>query len=71
VIGIFDGIAWGYQQFCGTWVILYLRDTHIIKFKTSLGRGLDNFAELIVLKWLLVLASEKGASEIQFFWNIK
>jgi ribonuclease HI len=39
----------------------------VLKFKASLGRGTNNFAELMALKLTLVLVAEKGVTKIQIF----
>jgi ribonuclease HI len=38
-----------------------------VKLKVGLGRGSNNFAELMVLKLSLILAAERGVSCLQVF----
>jgi ribonuclease HI len=38
-----------------------------LKFKAGLGRGTNNFDELMALKLVLILAAEKGVQKLQIF----
>jgi hypothetical protein len=43
---------------------LYLNDSHFLKFKVGLGRGTDNYVELMALKLTLMHVAEKC---VQFY----
>jgi ribonuclease HI len=62
----FHGVAQDDPQVCGAGGLIYLKDSHVLKFKAGLGRGTNNFSEIIsTLIFSLMLASDKGASKIQ------
>eukprot|EP01018_Ginkgo_biloba_P009885 Gb_00929 [translate_table: standard] len=63
----FDGAAQGEPQICGAEGILCIKALHTIKFKAGLGKGTNNYAELMALKLRLFLAGEKGVSRLQVF----
>lgn len=42
-------------------------EAHFIKFKVGLGRGTNNFAEIMAVKLALSLAIEKAACEVQVY----
>lgn len=44
-----------------------MNDDHCYKFKTGLGGGPNNYAELFALKLLLMLAAEKGVLHIHIY----
>eukprot|EP01018_Ginkgo_biloba_P023075 Gb_32325 [translate_table: standard] len=56
----FDGACQGSPPSCGVGRVLYLNDSHLFKFKASLGGDSNNFVELMALKLLMHLAAEKG-----------
>ena len=47
----FDGLA--QERGCGGGAILHLSESHFYKIKMGLGRGTNNFAELLALKLVL------------------
>jgi len=67
------GRPWGYfdgssqATGCGGGGVLYLEETHSFKFVAGLGGGTNNYAELMALKLLLLLAVEKGCRTLQVF----
>jgi ribonuclease HI len=63
----FDGASHGDPQLSGARGVIYLIDTHIIKFKAGMEIGSYNFAELMAQKLTLMLTAEKGVSNIQTF----
>jgi ribonuclease HI len=73
--GVDRSNAWAYfdwdskknSQMSGARGILHFRESHILKFKAGLGRGTNNYVELMALKLILCLASERGVQKIQFF----
>ena len=65
--GFLDGSASGDPHLCGAGGILFIKDDHYITFKTGLGIGTNNLAELCALKLLLTLALDKQISKIQLF----
>ena len=65
--GYFDGSAAGVPQICGVGGILYLSDEHFFTFSAGLGLGTNNFAELLALKLLIILALKQGVHTLQIF----
>eukprot|EP01018_Ginkgo_biloba_P022058 Gb_03022 [translate_table: standard] len=66
----FDGAAQGDPQICGAGGILYINDFHIIKYRAGLGEGINNYAEPMAIKLVLLLAGEKGVTRMQVFGDI-
>jgi ribonuclease HI len=54
-------------QLCGEGGVLNLRDTHVLKVKAGLDHRSDNYAELMTLKLILILATKKDVSKIEIF----
>ena len=54
--GYFDGSAAGDPQICGAGGILYLFEEHSFAFSPGLGLGTNNYAKLLALKLLIILA---------------
>lgn len=63
----FDGAAQGDPRISGAGGIVFISDSHVVKLKAGLGRGSNNFAELMALKLSLILAAERGVSRLQVF----
>jgi ribonuclease HI len=61
----FDGTYQGDPPICGAGGVIYLNDAHVLKFKAGVGRGTNNFAELLDLMLLFMLSAEKGAHKLQ------
>ena len=55
------------QNFCGGGALLFLSDSHWYEISVGLGEGLNNFAELLSLKILLLFAMEKGCRKLNVF----
>ena len=62
--GFFDGAE--QNNVCGGGALLYLSKTHFFEMIVGLGEGSNNFAEIMSLKLLLVLAAEKGVTTLNF-----
>jgi len=45
--------------------MLYLSPSHISSFKAKIDLQINNFYELVALKPVLMLAQEKGVTQIQ------
>ena len=65
--GFFDGSSQEQQLTCGGGGCLFLSPTHSFHISTGLGRGSNNFAELMALKLLLLFVVEKDCHSLQFF----
>ena len=65
--GFFDGSAVGIPHTCGAGGILYLSDEHFFTFSAGLGLGTNNYAELLALKLLIILALKQGFQSLQIF----
>eukprot|EP01018_Ginkgo_biloba_P039380 Gb_12932 [translate_table: standard] len=63
----FHGAAQGIPQICGAGGVLYIDEGLSFKFRAGLGFGTNNFAKLMALKLILLLANEKGFSRLQVF----
>ena len=61
-----DGDFQGNPAVCRGGDILFSTGSHFFKFSPGLGPGTHNFAELISLKLLLLLAVEKGINSLHF-----
>jgi ribonuclease HI len=61
----FDGAAQRKPPIGGAGGILYLSDSHFLKFKVGIGRSTNNKAELLALKLTLRLAVEHGVQKLQ------
>jgi ribonuclease HI len=61
----FDGATQGNPLVCGAGGIIYISESHTVKFRAGLGHGTNNFAEIMVLKLALILAAEKRTSHLQ------
>ena len=62
--GFFDGSAAGIPQTCGAGGILYISDEHNFTFSAGLGLGTNNYAELLALKLLIILALKQGVQSL-------
>jgi ribonuclease HI len=49
------------------WGFVFLNDSHFFEFKEGMGRGTNDFAELLALKFFIFLATEKGVKNLQVF----
>lgn len=67
----FDDSA--HESGCGGGAILYLSESHHFHIQMGLGRGTNNFAELITSKYLIQFALEKHCSNsnLQLFGDSK
>ena len=65
--GFFDGSTAGIPQTCGAGGILYLSNEHFFTFSAGLGLGTNNYAELLALKLLIILALKQGVQSLQIF----
>ena len=65
--GYFDGSAAGMPQICGAGGILYISDEHFFTFFAGLGLGTNNFAEILDLKLLIILALKQGVQTMHIF----
>jgi ribonuclease HI len=63
----FDGASQNNSQVSGGGGVLYLKDTHFLKYKETFGRGTNNVAEFMALKITLMLVVEYGAIKLQVF----
>lgn len=63
--GLFDGACQGIQGTCHIAGVLYSSDGHFVKYKTALGPGTNNWAEINSLLVLLRLATERDIQNIQ------
>ena len=61
-----DGAFQGNPAVCRGEDILFSTSSHFFKFRPGLGPGTNNFAELISLKLLLLLAVEKAINSLYF-----
>jgi len=61
----FDGST--QEAGCGGRAILYLFESHHFQIQMGLGRGTNNFAELITAKYLIQFALEKHCRNLQIF----
>jgi ribonuclease HI len=74
--GFFDGVSQDKGSICGAGGCLYITDDHFFLLKAGLGRGTNNHAELLALKFLLKLAMNQvitkmqvdGDSEVILYW---
>jgi ribonuclease HI len=58
----FDGETQGNPLVCGEGGIIYISESHTMKFRAGLGHGTNNFVEIMVLKLALILVAEKNFS---------
>jgi ribonuclease HI len=63
----FDGASQNRHQICGSGKIFHLSNRVSFKIKMGLGSGINNFAELISLKLLLLFCKEKNVTSLQVF----
>ena len=54
--GYFDGASQAHQLNCGGGGVLYKSEDHFFHFSAGLGRGSNNYAELMALRLLLLFA---------------
>lgn len=67
----FDGACQGTPGVCGGGRILYLKENHCISFKSAVGEGANDRAELYALCLLLEIASERGLTILQIMGDYK
>ena len=60
-----DRAAQGEPSVGGVGGILYLSNSHLLKFKAGIGRSTNNKAELFALKPILRMAVERGVQKLQ------
>ena len=65
--GYFDGASQDQQMTCGGGGVLYKTETHSFQFSAGLGRGTNNYAELMTLRLLMLFALEHGCLSLQVF----
>ena len=65
--GFFYGAKQGLPKLCSVGVILFIYDSHFIKFKVGLHLVTNNWIELIDINRLLNIALDKGVLHIQVF----
>ena len=63
----FDGASQDNQRVCGGGGVLYKSDSHYFHFAAGLGSGSNNYAELMSLRLLMLLALEQGCLSLQIF----
>lgn len=65
--GFFDGASPVDQRSCGGGGVLFKSEEHFFHISAGLGRGTNNFAELMSLRLLLLFALEQGCLSLQVF----
>ena len=65
--GFFDGASQDRQLNCGGGGVLYKSESHYFHFSVGLGRGTNNYAELMTLRLLLLFALEQGCMSLQVY----
>ena len=65
--GYFDGASRAHQLSCGGGGVLYRSENHFFHFSAGLGRGSNNYTELMALRLLLLFALEQGCLSLQVF----
>ena len=65
--GYFDGASQAHQLNCGGGGVLYKSEDHFFHFSAGLGRGSNNYAELMTLRLLLLFTLEQGCLSLQVF----
>lgn len=63
----FDGASLNHQSVCGGGGVLYKTESHYFHLVAGLGRGSNNYAELMSLKLLMLFALEQGCLSLQIF----
>lgn len=63
----FDGASSYHQSVCGEGAVLYKTEFHFFHLVAGLGRGTNNYAELMSLKLLMLFALEQGCLSLQVF----
>ena len=63
--GYFDGSTAGIPQICGVGGILHLSDEHSFAFFAGIGLGTNNYAELLALELLIILALKQWVQTLQ------
>jgi ribonuclease HI len=61
----FMGPSQSTQSGGGAWGIIFLSPNHTISFKARIRVATNNFIELLVLKLVLIIALEKGLTQIR------
>ena len=65
--GYFDGASQARQMSCGGGGVLYKSETNYFHFSAGLGKGSNNYAELMSLGLLLLFSLEQGCLSLQVF----
>ena len=65
--GFFDGASQELQLSYGGGGVLYKSESHYFHFSAGLGRGTNNYVELMTLRLLLLFALEQGCLSLQVF----
>ena len=65
--GFFDGTSQDRQLSCGGGGVIFKSESHFFHFLVGLGRGSNNYAELMTLRLLLLFALEQGCLSFQVF----
>ena len=65
--GFFDGSSQEQQITCGGGGCLFISTTHSFHILAGMGRGSNNFAELMALKLVLLFVVEKDCHSLQVF----
>ena len=63
----FDGASKDHQSLCGGGGVLYKSEFHYFHIVAGLGRGSNNYAELMSLRLLMLFALEQGFRSLQIF----
>jgi len=63
--GFFDGAS--QNNLCGGGAVLFLAEDHFFKIAIGLGEGSNNYAEILSLKMLLVIAIEYSIKDISIY----
>ena len=63
----FDGASQDRQLSCGGGGVLYKSESHYFHFSVGLGRGTNNYAELMTLRLLLLFALEQVCMSLQVY----
>ena len=65
--GYFDGASQARQLSFGGGGVFYKSEDHFFHFSAGLGRGSNNYAELMALRLLLLFTLEQGCVSLQLF----
>ena len=65
--GFFDGASQDQRLHCGGGGVLYKSNSHYFHFSVGLGRGTNNYDELMTLRLLLLFTLEQGCMSLQVY----